>query len=37
MDYDGLLRVRQGNRWGYVNEDGKFEEDEDLAYWVWEV
>lgn len=37
MDYDGLLRVRQYDKWGYVNEDGKFEEDEDLAYWVWEV
>jgi hypothetical protein len=37
MDFDWLLRIRQGDRRGYANEAGKFEEDKELAYWVWEV
>ncbi len=37
MEFEGLLRVRMGNQWGYITEEGVFTENEDEAYWCWDI
>jgi hypothetical protein len=37
LDYEGLLSVRKDDLWGWVNENGQFELDEELATWGWEI
>ena len=37
LDYDGMLSVRKDELWGWVNENGQFELDEDLASWAWDI
>lgn len=36
-DIEGKVRVRIGEQWGFINEEGQFEEDEELAYFVWDL